>query len=381
MQILFLLLLYFPLLLGFIGSVAFAEIGEFLVTTDLWEFIVVGCLTYLLALALPFANLLWVRLIKLCVGGHVHENGVKPGVYPRWSRMHLRTWCIGRLERSVLRPLSTMFRSAPLMAWVLRGLGATVGKNVHCAHAVEFFGPLDLLSIENNVAIQTGAYLSMSRWVGQELHIGPVHLESGCKIGMRAGIANDVTVGRGSWITPLTPILADVGAEEMWEGAPARFAGRCTEVKNKVAKCKQKSPFWFMETLNILMQVFLDFWLLVAPTASVAWFAATLTTRRRDRRCQCVLPDHTAARDRLAHEPLRVRHHLGDHRPNFGRGLRLPSLHTRLAGAVSLTRAQGRSPLVPSEDDGSNPAPVDLEHHWTVSAYSRWSALCAHRCL
>jgi hypothetical protein len=30
-----------------------------------------------------------------------------------------------------------------------------------------------------------------------------------------------------------------------------------------------------METLNILMQVFLDFWLLVVPTAAVSWFAAT----------------------------------------------------------------------------------------------------------
>jgi hypothetical protein len=30
-----------------------------------------------------------------------------------------------------------------------------------------------------------------------------------------------------------------------------------------------------METLNILMQIFLDFWLLVAPTAAVTWFAVT----------------------------------------------------------------------------------------------------------
>jgi non-ribosomal peptide synthetase-like protein len=275
LQILFLLLLYFPPLLGFVALVAFAEIGEFFVTAYLWEFIVVGFLMYLLALALPFASLLWVMLIKLCTGGHVHKNGVTPGVYPRWSRMHLRTWCVGRLERSVLGPLSTMFRGPPLMAWVLRRLGATVGENVHCAHAVEFSGPLDLLSIEDDVAIQTGAYLSMSRWVGQELHVGPVHLESGCKIGMRASIANHVTVGRGSWITPLTPILEDVGAGEMWEGAPARFAGRCTELKRTANHCRYTSPFWFLETLNILMQVCLDFGLLVAPTASVTWFAAT----------------------------------------------------------------------------------------------------------
>jgi len=217
--------------------------------------------------------LLWVMVIKLFMGGGIYGNKVTPGVYPKWSRMHLRIWCIERLGQSVIRPLRTMLRSAPLMAWVLRRLGATVGDNLHCAQDAEFSGPLDLLSIEDDVAIQTGAHISMSRWVGQELHVGPVHLESGCKIGMRAGIANHVTVGRGSWITPLTPVLSDVGPEEMWEGAPARSAGRCTELKRTANSCQNVLPLWFMETLNILMQVFLEFCLLVLPTSVVTWLA------------------------------------------------------------------------------------------------------------
>jgi non-ribosomal peptide synthetase-like protein len=230
---------------------------------------------YLFALFLPFANLFWVMVIKLFIGGDIYGSNVAPGVYPKWSKMHLRTWCIGRLEASVLLPLGTMFRSAPLMAYVLRQLGATVGDNLQCAHNVEFSGPLDLLSIEDNVAIQTGAYIHMTRWMGQELHIGPVHLETGCKIGMRAAVGNRVTVGRGTWITPFTPILSDVGSEEMWEGAPARFSGRFTELKRTAKNCRYAYPFWFMETLNILIQIFLEFWLLVAPTAAVTWFAAT----------------------------------------------------------------------------------------------------------
>jgi hypothetical protein len=92
---------------------------------------------------------------------------------------------------------------------------------------------------------------------------------------MRAAVANHVTVGRGTWITPFTPILGDVGSEEMWEGAPARFSGRCTGLKRTASSCQYAYPFWFMETLNILMQVFLDFWLLVVPTAAVTWFAVT----------------------------------------------------------------------------------------------------------
>ena len=72
--------------------------------------------------------------IKFFLGGDVYRNSVTPGVYPKWSKTHLRIWCIGRLEQMVLRPLATMYRSAPLMAFALRQLGATVGKNLQCAH-------------------------------------------------------------------------------------------------------------------------------------------------------------------------------------------------------------------------------------------------------
>lgn len=280
LQILFLWLLYAPSLAGFLGLIGFAEIGEFFMTASVGGFIAVGFMTYLLALVFPFANLLWVMIIKRFMGGHIYRNNVTPGVYPKWSRMHLRVWCIGRLESSVLRPLSTMFRSAPLMAFALRQLGADVGENLQCAHDVEFSGPLDLFSAGDNVAIQTGAYIHMSRWSGEGLHIGPVHLGSGCRIGMRAAITNPVTVGQGSWINPFTPILSDVGCGEMWEGAPARLAGRCTEIRRTANNCRYRYPFWFMETVNILMQLVLDFFLVVVPTAAVTWFAVTFIPAR-----------------------------------------------------------------------------------------------------
>ena len=215
-------------------------------------------------------------MIKFFMGGDIYKNNVTPGVYPKWSRMHLRIWCIGRLENMVLLPLRAMYRSAPLMAFALRQLGATVGHNLQCAHDADLSGPLDLISIEDDVAIQTGAYIQTTRWSGQHLHVGPVHLESGCKIGMRAAIANNVTVGRGTWITPFTPILSDVGSQEMWEGAPARLSGRCTELKRTANICQYAYPIWLLETLNVLMQIFLSFWLNVVPTAAIFWFARGL---------------------------------------------------------------------------------------------------------
>jgi non-ribosomal peptide synthetase-like protein len=280
LQALFLLLLYAPSTLAFLALIAFAEIGEFFMTASLWEFIAVGFVMHLAALVLPFTSLLWAMLIKLFMGGHPSRNRVTPGIYPKWSRMHLRIWCIRRLERSVLQPLGTLVRSAPLMAYMLRRLGAEIGANLQCAHDVEFSGPLDLLSIGDDVAIQSGAGISVVKWVGDELHLGPVHLGSGCKIGVRAAVANSVTVGRDSWITPLSPVLRDVGENELWDGAPARFVGRCTTLRRPREHCRAAFPVWLTESLNMLMQVILDFVLLVAPTTAVTWLATALIPAR-----------------------------------------------------------------------------------------------------
>jgi non-ribosomal peptide synthetase-like protein len=273
LQVLFAVLLYSPALVAFIGVFGFADVGTFFMTASLWEFIIAGCFLYLLLLVMPFASLLWVMMIKSFMGGDIYKNNVTPGVYPKWSKMHLRIWCIGRLENMVLLSLGATYRSAPLMAFVLRQLGATVGDNLQCAHDAYLSGPLDLISIEDDVAIQTGAYIQTTRWSGQYLHVGPVQLESGCKIGMRAAIANNVKVGRGTWITPFTPILSDVGSQEMWEGAPARLSGRCMELKRTANTCQYAYPIWLMESLNILMQVFISFWLSMVPAAAILWFA------------------------------------------------------------------------------------------------------------
>jgi non-ribosomal peptide synthetase-like protein len=276
LQAAFLLLLYAPAIAGLTGVVAIAEIGQFFAAARPGEFLAVGFASYLLALMVPFAALLWVMAIKILMGGHYRINGIRPGEYPKWSRMHLRIWCIRRMELTVLRPLGIMFRSTVLMSWMLRRLGAGVGRNLQCSHDAQLAGPLDLMQMGDDVTIQTGACINTSRWVGQMLHIGPIHLESGCKIGMRSGIANDVTVGRDSWITPLTPILSDVGPNEIREGAPARFSGRITDLQRTSDHCRSRAPLALMEILNISMTLVLECILLILPAVLVSWYAATI---------------------------------------------------------------------------------------------------------
>ena len=68
-----------------------------------------------------------------------------------------------------LLPLRAIYRSAPLMAFALRQLGATVGRNLQCASDAYLSGPLDLIASGDNIAIQTGAYVQTTRWSGPEL--------------------------------------------------------------------------------------------------------------------------------------------------------------------------------------------------------------------
>jgi non-ribosomal peptide synthetase-like protein len=280
LQVLFLAVLYGPALAGFVWLLSTAEVGEFFMTAPLGHFVLAGLYSYLAALVFPFASLLWVMMLKTLLGGHPYQNGVEPGTYPKWSRMHLRVWCIERMERTVLRPLSMLFRSAPLTAYALRRLGAKVGRNLQCAQNVAFSGPLDLLSIGDDVAIQTGAYIQPSRWQEGHLLIGPVQLGSGCKIAVRAAVTHDVSIGRGATIHPFTPVMRDVGPHEMWEGAPARFEGRCTELKRTADALASRFPPWLLETGNILMQLCLEFCLMILPTAMISWIATTLLPAR-----------------------------------------------------------------------------------------------------
>ena len=273
LQLLFVTLIYSPGLAAFIGLFSVVEFRQFFTTPDIWAFIAVGSFLYFFGLILPFLALPWVMLVKLVMGGSIYKNNVTAGIYPKWSRMHLRTWCIRRLEKLAL-PLGATYRSAPLYAFVLRQLGATVGRNLQCAQDAGLSGPLDMLTIGDDVGIQTGAYIQITRWVGEELHIGPIRLGSRCKIGMRAAIANDVTIGEETWVAPFSPILKSIGANEMWEGSPARCTGKYTELKRTARTSEYRAPLVVLESVNILFQIFMDFCLNVIPAAAIFWFVS-----------------------------------------------------------------------------------------------------------
>jgi non-ribosomal peptide synthetase-like protein len=276
-QAVFAALLYAPALAAFVAVIGNVEIGTFVSNATIWDFFVAGAALYALGLGTPFVFLAWVMAIKFFAGGHIFSNNLQPGTYPKWSRMHLQVWCISRLEAMVLTPLGAMYRSPPLMAFALRLLGAKVGRNLQIAPGALLAGPIDLMAFGDDVAIQTGAYVQTTRWLDQNMIIGPLHIGSECKIGMRAGVGPNVRIGEGTWVTPFTPILDDVGPNEMVEGAPARTVGRFTRLQRPLRWLPNSQPLWFLETCNIGMQILIYTVLSVIPTTLIVWFAREWT--------------------------------------------------------------------------------------------------------
>jgi non-ribosomal peptide synthetase-like protein len=273
LQVLLLSLLYLPACVGLVAIVTVGHLDELASDAGLLNFLAAGAAVAMAAVLLPFAALVWVGVLGLLMGRRWTEAAT--GVYPKWSWMHLRVWWLGRRQQLVLQPLSTSLRWPMVMATVLRRLGARVGSGLQAAADAEFYGPLCLLEIGDEVAIQTGACIATCRWVGQDLHLGRVVLRNGCMLGMRAGVTAGVTVGRGSWVTPLSAALSSTADGDLVEGAAADDRSKTVRLKRPATVRPPSPSVWMREAASVGVQMLLELVLVVTPAAAIAWGTAT----------------------------------------------------------------------------------------------------------
>jgi acetyltransferase-like isoleucine patch superfamily enzyme len=110
-----------------------------------------------------------------------------------------------------------------ISVWILRTMGATVGRNVYISAGV-WIDPMfpQLLTIEDDVLLGVGARIAFHEFRTNEFVAGRVHLGRGSLIGGFSLIGPGVRVGDGATVAGGAVIARDVPPGSIAGGNPAR---------------------------------------------------------------------------------------------------------------------------------------------------------------
>ncbi len=146
----------------------------------------------------------------------------KPGRYPLWGVYYFRWWLSQRFV-SLLH--FKWFQASPLLSFLMRVLGAKVGRDAVIGDLEA--GAVDLISIGDGAALGGKMQLANAEVVGNELVIGTIEIGPDAYIGTSCVIGHNCVIGEGAEMSDLTalPDGVTVGAWEYWEGSPARKTG------------------------------------------------------------------------------------------------------------------------------------------------------------
>jgi non-ribosomal peptide synthetase-like protein len=134
-------------------------------------------------------------------------------------------WMVRQVMRLI--PWGTI-AGTEFQCMVLRRLGARIGRRVHIHRGVNVAaGGWDLLDIGDDVTISQDASLGLVTLRRGEVVVGPVTLDDGATLDIRAGVGPGTRVGRDGWLTALSSLPAGgtVPDGEAWDGVPAEPVG------------------------------------------------------------------------------------------------------------------------------------------------------------
>lgn len=156
------------------------------------------------------------------VGKWLVLGRAKPGRYPLWGAYYFRWWLSQRLLTLVHLK---WFQDTPVMRWFLRLLGAKIGHDALIGEVEA--GAFDLVTIGNGATVGSRSHLANAEVIGNELVIGHVTIGDNAMVGTSCVIGHDCVIGHGAELEDLTalPAGAHVGANEHWDGSPARHIG------------------------------------------------------------------------------------------------------------------------------------------------------------
>ncbi len=119
--------------------------------------------------------------------------------------------------------LARVAPTSGIRTFLLRCIGAHIGKNVHLGKGIIFdhiYG--DLVTLEDNVFLDDDVYLDGHSYTISESVFGRVLVKEGARIGKRVHVMCGVTIGKNARVLDDSSILRDVSDGETWQGIPAK---------------------------------------------------------------------------------------------------------------------------------------------------------------
>ncbi len=176
------------------------------------------------------------RVLLAAGGARLLMRGIRPGVYWRGGRVHLRLWAAERLVEELA---ADSLASAGLLRGFARLLGARVdrGVDLHALPSVTGFLHLGQgCSVEPEVDLK-------GWWIdGDELHLGTVRIGARARVGVRSTLGPDSSVGAGAEVGAGSTVLGEVADGMYASGAPARVVGPARGPL--VARQAPRRPAW-----------------------------------------------------------------------------------------------------------------------------------------
>ncbi|HXR98354.1 MAG TPA: amino acid adenylation domain-containing protein [Terriglobales bacterium] len=167
---------------------------------------------------LPCSVAVTVALKRVLIGRYRARRA------PVWGSYYLRHWIVTHAAGQIPWPL---IQGTAAQSWVLRALGARVGRRVYLHRGVDFaHGGWDLLSLGDDVSVGQDAALRLADLDQGELVVAPVRLADGATVETRASVEGGAAIGRNGCLGALSWLgTGEIPENERWEGAPAAPVG------------------------------------------------------------------------------------------------------------------------------------------------------------
>ncbi|MDQ0146473.1 non-ribosomal peptide synthetase-like protein [Pseudarthrobacter niigatensis] len=180
------------------------------------------------------------RMLLSIAAARLLLRGVRPGIYPRSGRVHLRLWLAEQIQ-DLAGAIS--LASAPWVPYYARALGAKIGQDVQLHSLPPVTG---LLTLGSGANVEPEVDLS-GWWIdGDDVHIGAIRIGRGASVGARSTLMPGASIGAGSQVEAGSAVLGKVKAGQLAAGSPARRQGKAKHsVPSAPAQGRFAARAWF----------------------------------------------------------------------------------------------------------------------------------------